>query len=158
MICFMSNPIGYSSIGFTNWNLCQVSQGDLFMDWFNIMNLYGLPCITIQLLVLKLTPDKLKSMQFLEYLMKFYLYLHIPIYNISPYVTCLGLSFGRGWNLVLEGSYLLNYKEYEVETNPNGISTSHLWHIQFPSPYHSPKLSYSKKSQMTIFFFLGFQV
>ena len=30
LTCPLSNTVGYSIIGFTNWDLCKFSQGDLF--------------------------------------------------------------------------------------------------------------------------------
>ena len=65
---------------------------------------------------LKLIPQKLQSMPFLEHLHKFHLNLCIPRYSNSPKVSYLGMNPGRGWNPNLEESYLLEYREHEAET------------------------------------------
>ena len=69
----------------------------------------------LHILGLKLRQQKLKSISFLEYLYKFHLDLCRPRYSNSPQVSYLGMKLGRGWNPNLEGSYLLEYIESEVE-------------------------------------------
>ena len=56
-------------------------------------------------------------MSYLKHLAKFYLDLPSMVYINFPYVTCLILDSKGGWNPNLEESYLLKYREYEVETH-----------------------------------------
>ena len=64
---------------------------------------------------LKLLPQKLKSIPFLEHIHKFNLDFCSSIYNNSPQVSYLGMNPGRGWNPNLEGSYLLEYRKSKDE-------------------------------------------
>ena len=67
----------------------------------------------VHLQVQKLGPQKLNYVLFMEHLHEFHLDLSSPRYSNSPQVSCLGINSGRGWNPNLEGSYLLEYSEYE---------------------------------------------
>ena len=67
------------------------------------------------LLGLKLEPQKVQSVPFLENLHKFHLDPFIPIYINSPQVSCLGMNPGRGWNPDLEETYLLEYSKSEAK-------------------------------------------
>ena len=62
---------------------------------------------------MKLGPQKLQSIPFLEHLHKFHLDHRSPRYSNSPQVSYLGMNLG--WNPNLEGLYLLEYSEYEDE-------------------------------------------
>ena len=64
---------------------------------------------------LKILPQKVQSVPYLEHLVKFHLDIFSPRYNNSPQVSCLGMNGGRGWNPDLEESYLPEYSEYEDE-------------------------------------------
>ena len=67
------------------------------------------------LLGMKILPQKLKSMPYLENLAKFNLDLCSLRYCNYPYVSCLGMNPRRRWNPNLEESYLVEYSESEAE-------------------------------------------
>ena len=69
---------------------------------------------------LKLLPQKVQSIPFLENLGKFNLDLCIPRYRNSPQVSYLGMNPGRGWNPELEESHLPEYRESKAEIFTQG--------------------------------------
>ena len=112
---------------------------------FNIAKLYGLPCVTV-----------LKSVPFLEHLQKFNLDLCILKDSNSLQVSCLGMNPERGWNPNLEGSYILEYSEYEAKNFTQGTWRIYLQPINVLAPDPSPILRYRKCTKTFCFSILGF--
>ena len=93
---------------------------------------------------------------FLEHLQEFHLDLGIPCYSNILQVSCLGMNSGRGWNHNLEGSYLPEYSESEVEFGIQCTSRFYLWPLQLLAPEPSPISGYSKCTRTQQFQYLGF--
>ena len=83
------------------------------------------------ILGLKLRKHKLKPGPFLEHIYKFHLDPGSPRYSTSTQVSYLGMNSGRGWNPNLEGSYLLEYSEYEAKFRTQCKSGFYIRPIQF---------------------------
>ena len=94
--CLCSNTIGFIIISFTNWDLWSFSQGDLLQDCSEQRSCMDCHMTLFHIMVLKIRPQKLNSVPFLEHLHKFHLDLCIPRYSSSPQVSCLGMNPGRG--------------------------------------------------------------
>ena len=105
---------------------------------------------------LKLLPQKLKSVPFIEHLDKFHLDLYILRYSNSPQVSCLGMNPGRGWNHDLEESYLLEYSEFDAETFTKGTSVFHLRPVKISVHDTSSILRYRECTKISRFSILGF--
>ena len=115
LTCSWSNTIGFIRIGFTIFDLWSFSQGDLLQDCSEQWSCTACHMSLVHLQVWKFRPQKVQSVLFLEHLHEFHLDLCSPIYCNSPQVFYLEMNFGRGWNPKLEGSYLLEYREFEAE-------------------------------------------
>ena len=105
---------------------------------------------------LKGLPPKLQSVPNLEHLTKFHLDLRRPRYKNYPYVFCLGMNPGRGWNPDLEETYLPEYSEYEAETFTQCTSKKFLRTVKFLTPDPSPISRYNESTKTTSFSILGF--
>ena len=114
--CPCSNTIFFIIIGFTNWDLWSFSQNDLFQDCSAQQSCMDYHMSLVHLQGLKLLPYKVYYVPFLEHLHKCHFDLCIPRYRNSPQVSCLGMNPGIGWNPNLEGSYLLEFSEFESKT------------------------------------------
>ena len=88
-------------------------QGDLLQDCSEQQSCTAYHVSLFHLLILKLGPQKLKSMLFLEHLQERNLDLCSPCYGNFPQVSYLGMNYGGGWNPNLEGSYIPEYNEYK---------------------------------------------
>ena len=108
------------------------------------------------LLGLKLRPQKVNFVPFLENLHKFHLDLFSLRYRNSPQVSCLGMNSGRGWNPNLEGSYLPEYSEYEAEFWTQCTSRVYIRPLHVLSHEPSPILGYSEFTKTQQFQYLGF--
>ena len=97
---------------------------------------------------MKLLPQKLQSMPYLENLAKFHLELISPRYRNSPKVSCLGMNPGIGWNPDLE--------ESEAENFTHGLSRIYIQPINFLALDPSPISRYSECTKTTSFSILGF--
>ena len=80
----------------------------------------------------------------MEHLYKFHLDICSPRYSNSPQVSCLGMNSGRGWNPNLEGSYLLEYSEYEFESWIQCKYGFYIRPVKFSALEPSPILRYSE--------------
>ena len=105
---------------------------------------------------MKVLPHKLKSIPYLEKLVKFHLDLHSPRYSNSPQVSYLGMNTRRGWNPNGEGLYLLEYRENEAEFWTLCKLGFYILLVKVSSPDTSLISSYSECPKMTIFCLLGF--
>ena len=101
----------------------------------------------VHLLSLKFGPNKVQSDPFLEHLPKIHSDLFIPRYSDSPQVSCLWMNFGREWNPNLKGSYLLEYRKYEVEFWAQCKSGFDLRPVKVSSPDPFPILIYSESTK-----------
>ena len=96
------------------------------------------------LLGLKIKPQKVQSVPFLEQLHKFHLDIFIARYGNSPHVSCLGMNRGRGWNPNLEGSYLPEYSEFEADFWKQCSPGCYIWPLKFSASDTSPISEYSE--------------
>ena len=131
-----------------NW-FHQLGLVIVFTRWpvlglFRIAKLYNFHVSLFHLLGLKIGPQKLNSVSFLEHIHKFNLDLFIPRYSNSPQVSCLWMNSGRGWNSNLEGSYLPEYSESEVKVLIQCTSRFYRRPMQFSAPKPSPISGYRK--------------
>ena len=100
--------------------------------------------LLFHLLVLKLGPQKVQSVLFLEHLQEFNLDLCSPRYGNFPQVSCLGMNSGGGWNPNCDGSYLPEYSEYEDEFWIHCKSGFYIRSVNVLAHYPSPILRYSE--------------
>ena len=108
------------------------------------------------LLGLNLGPQKAQFFPLLENIQNFHLDLCSPRYNNYLQVSCLGMNPGRGWNPILEGSYLPEYSESEAEFWIQCKSGFYLRTLKFSTPDPSPISSYSECTKTQQFQYLGF--
>ena len=108
------------------------------------------------LLGLKLKPEKVQSVPFLEQLHKFHLDIFIPRYSNYPQVSYLGMNSGRGQNPKLEGSYHPEYSESESCVWRQCSSGVYLRRLQFLASETSPISEYSDCTKTQQFQYLGF--
>ena len=142
--CLCSNTISFIRIGFTSWDLWSFSQGDLLQDCSEQQSCMDFYVSLFHLMSLKLGPQNLQYVPFLEHLPKFHLDLFSPRYSNSPQVSCSGMNSGRGWNPNLEGSYCPEYRESEAEFWQKCTSGFYLWPLQFSVPDTFPISGYSE--------------
>ena len=144
LTCPYSNTISFIRIGFTNWDLWSFSHGDLLQDCLEQRSCTDFHVSLFHLRGLKLLPQKVQSVPFVEHLKKFHLDICSPRYSNSPQVSCLGMNLGRGWNPNLEGSYLQEYSESEAELWIQCKSGFYLRPMKFLAPNISPIPRYSE--------------
>ena len=92
----------------------------------------------------------------MEHILKFHLDVFSLRYSNYPQVSYLGMNPGRGWNLDLEESYLLEYNESEAETFTDGSLGIYLWPVKVSAPDTYPILRYSECTKTISFSILGF--
>ena len=144
LACPWSKTIVFIPIGFTNWDLWSLSQGDMLQGCSEQWSCMACHMSLVHLQVQKFGPQKVNSVLFLGHLQEFHLDLCSPRYNNSPQVSCLGMNSGRGWNPNLEGSYLQEYSEYEAEFWKQCKSIFYIHPLQFPMPNPLPISRYSE--------------
>ena len=98
---------------------------------------------------LKLLPQNLKFVPYIEHLDKFRLDLCILRYINSPKVSYLGMNPGIGWNPDLEESYLPKYRESEAEIFAQGTSGFYLHPVKMLAPNPSSISRYSECTKTT---------
>ena len=95
-------------------------------------------------------------MIFLEHFQEFNLDLCSQIYSNFPQVSCLGMNYGRGWNSILEESYLPEYSESKAETFTQRTPRIYLQTMKVSAVEPSPISIYSEYTKSTSFSILGF--
>ena len=112
--------------------------------------------LLVYLLSLKIGPQKLNSISFLEHIHKFHLDLCSPRYSNSPQVSCLWMNPGRGWNHDLEETYLPEYSEYKAKTFTQCTLGIYIQSMKVSALEPSPISRYSESTKTTYFSILGF--